>query len=377
MIEPTGPESRPASRATPQAQPARRRRATAVVAALVAVAVVSGAVAVGVTYGILRLQARTNPQDINLGSRVRLQEDSAIADVATHGLPAVVSVVTDERGQSYGSGFLLTTDGFIATAVAVVADSATLTVLVPGEGKRHDARVVDYDCATGVAVLKIDGVANLPTLSFADSSQLKVGQTVVALGGPYGSNLASKGIVDAVHRTLPVAGTIPRGPDAYADTIAADVRLDPSNSGGPLVNVAGQVVGMDVTPGSAGADGFALSSNSVQPVVEQIVQSGQLQVAEMGVQVTDLTSEQAALRGVAIGSLVASVDARSPAAAAGIRAGDVLTQVDDNRLDAAHPLLQLLRAHYKPAQRAVVSFNRSGSSSQVELTLSGGRPVCR
>ena len=339
-------------------------------------ALVSGAVAAGVTYGVLRMQSRTNPQELNLGSRVQLTEDSATGQVAARALPAVVTVVTDERGQSYGSGFLVTTDGFVATSVAVVASSATLTVLVPGEARRRDARVVDYDCAIGVAVLKVDGVSNLPTLGMGDSSLLKVGQTVVALGGPFGGSLAARGIVAALHRSQPVAGTLPRGPDSYSDTIQTDARLDSANSGGPLLNVAGQVVGMDVAAGT-GQTGFALSSNSIQPVVEQIVQSGQLQVADMGVEVTDLAPEEAALRGVPVGSLVVTVQPGSPAEAAGLKAGDVITQVDDNRLDAAHPLLQLLRAHYKPAQRAVVSYTRSGSSTQVEMTLRGGRPVCR
>jgi S1-C subfamily serine protease len=370
VIEPAGPESRSTA-----AGPERSGRA--ILAIVLVAALVGGAVAAGVTYGVLRLQSRTNPQDLNLGSRVQLTEDSATDQVTAKALPAVVTVVTDERGQSYGSGFLVTTDGFVATSVAVVASSATLSVLLPGEGKRRDARIVDYDCAIGVAVLKVDGLSNLPTLSFADSSQLKVGQLVVALGGPYGDDVASRGIVAAVHRTETVAGTLPRGPNFYSDTIQTDARIGSANSGGPLLNVGGQVVGMDVAAGSTGESTFALSSNSVQPVVQQIVQSGQLQVADMGVETADLSPEDAAVRGVPVGSLVLTVAAGSPAEAAGIKAGDVITQVDDNKVDAAHPLVQLLRAHYKPSQRTVVSYSRGGSSSQVELTVRGERPVCR
>ncbi len=374
MIEPAGAESR-STAAGPE--PGRARLSARSIVAIVLIAVLlAGTVAAGVTYGVLRLQSRTNPQELNLGSRVQLTEESAIGQVTIRALPAVVTIVTDERGQTYGSGFLVTTDGFIATSVAVVANSATLSVLLPGEGKRRDARVVDYDCATGVAVLKIDGVANLPTLSFGDSSALKVGQTVVALGGPYGETLATKGIVSAIHRSHTVVGTVPRGPSFYSDTIQSDAAVDGSTSGGPLLNVGGQVVGMNVATGAAGG-AFALSSNSVQPVVEQIVQSGQLQVADLGVETTDLSPEQAALRGVPAGGLVLAVQAGSAAEAAGLKVGDVLTQIDDNKLDAAHPLIQLLRTRYKPAQRAVVSFTRGGASNQVELTLQGGRPVCR
>lgn len=375
MIEPAGADSR-STAAGPE--PGRARLSARAILAIVLIAVLlAGTVAAGVSYGVLRLQSRTNPQDLNLGSRVQLTEESAIGQVTLRALPAVVTIVTDERGQAYGSGFLVTTDGFIATSVAVVANSANLSVLLPAEGKRRDARVVDYDCATGVAVLKIDGVANLPTLSFADSSALKVGQTVVALGGPYGETLATKGIVSATHRSHAVAGTVPRGPNFYSDTLQTDAAVDAANSGGPLINVGGQVVGMNVAGASAGAGAFALSSNSVQPVVEQIVQSGQLQVADMGVETTDLSPEQAALRGVPVGGLVVAVQPGSTAEAAGLKVGDVLTQIDDNKVDGAHPLIQLLRTHYKPSQRAVVSYTRSGAANQVELTLQGGRPVCR
>lgn len=374
MIEPAGAESRSTAAAPGSAG---RPGGRTVLALVLATALVSATVAAGVSYGVLRLQSRTNPQDLNLGSRVQLTEDSAVAQVTARALPAVVSVVTDERGQSYGSGFLVTSDGFIATSVGVVASSATLSVFLPGEARRRDARIVDYDCAIGVAVLKIDGVSNLPTLSFADSSQLKVGQEVIALGGPYGDDLASKGIVSALHRTTPVAGTVPRGPDAYSDTIESDARTGTANAGGPLLNVGGQVVGMNVAPGTGNLGTFALSSNSVQPDVQQIVQSGQLEVADMGVETDDLSPEQASLRGLPVGSLVVTVAAGSPAGASGLKAGDVITAVDDNKLDAGHPLLQLLRARYKPGQRAVVSYTRGASSSQLEMTLRSERPVCR
>lgn len=373
MIEPAGAESRPPATEPGRGGPSSR----ALLAIVLAAVLLSGLVAGGVAYGVLKLQSRTNPQELNLGSRVQLTEDSATGQVVAKALPAVVTVLSDERGQSYGSGFLVTTDGYIATSVAVVAGSGTLTVLLPGETRRRDARVVDYDCAIGVAVLKVDGVANLPTLSIADSAQLKVGQTVVALGGPYGKTLASKGIVSAVHRSAPVPGAPLNGPESYSDTIQSDARIDSANSGGPLMNVGGQVVGMDVAPGSGGQTAFALASNSIQPVVEQIAQSGQLQVADMGLRSADLSPEEAAVRGLPVGSLVVSVDSGGPAEVAGIKVGDVLTQVDDNHLDAAHPLLPLLRGHYKPAQRAVVSYSRAGSAAQVEMTLRAARPACR
>ena len=347
-------------------------------ASILVAAIVSGVVAAGVTLGVLRLQARTNPQEVNLGSHVTVTEDNAAQQVAAKALPAVVSVVTDENGRSFGSGFLITSDGFIVTNVAVVANSGTLTVFLANDPKRRDARIVDFDCETGMAVLKVEQVSGLPTLAFADSSQLKVGQSVVALGGPFGNgNLFARGAVSALHRTQSVSGSVPRGPGSYSDAIQTDAAIDGGSSGGPLVNLGGQVVGLTVaTGGSGGAAGFAISSNSVQAEVEQVVSTGQLVVADLGVGSIDLSPEEASLRGVSAGSLVTAVTSGSPAEASGLRVGDVITQLDDNQVDAAHPLAQVLRVHYRPAQRPNLTYVRGGSTNQVEVTLRGGHPAC-
>lgn len=376
MIEPEGAESHPSA---PAVLRTSRRSFTsgALVASTLVAAIVSGAVAAGVTLGVLHLQARTNPQEVNLGSNVTVTEDSAAQQVATKALPAVVSVVTDENGRSFGSGFLITSDGYIVTSVGVVANSGTLTVVLAGDTHRHDARIVDFDCQTGMAVLKVEQVSGLPTLLFGDSSQLKVGQTVVALGGPFGNgSVFAKGAVNALHRTQSVAGAVPRGSGFYSDAIETDAAIDSSSSGGPLVNLGGQVVGVAVASGAATAPGFAISSNSVQTEVEQVVTTGQLVVADLGVESTDLSQEDAAIRGLPAGSLVTAVSSASPAEASGVKAGDVITQLDDNVVNAAHPLDQVLRVRYRPAQRPTVTYVRGGSTNQVEVTLKGGHPRC-
>lgn len=368
------PEARPAT--TPM--PGRSFRPRTIVAGILVVALVSGAVAAAVTSAILATQSRTNSQELHLGSRVSITEDSAILQIAGKALPAVASVITDEGGQTYGSGFLVTTDGYIVTGVAVVADSATLSVLIPGEGKRRDARMVDYDCQTGIAVLKVDQVSGLPTLAFGDSSQLKVGQTLVALGGPYGGRTvgASRGIVGALHRTTLVTQSGLRSPVAYPDTLLTDAAVGDGDAGGPLLNVSGQVVGVMLPAAAGQGAAAAVSSNDVQNEVEQIVQAGKLVVPGLGVKVRDLGPEDAAVRGTVAGALVTAVEPGSPAEAAGLKLGDVITQLDDNPVDAAHPLAQVLRSHYRPAQRTAVSYTRGSQSSQVPVTLTGGHPAC-
>src|SRR5579859_2751379 len=139
--------------------------------AAIGVALLAATVASGVTLAILRLQARTNTQSVDIRSGVTISEDSAIVQAATRAKPAVVSIVTAQEPQlQAGSGYFVTSDGYIVTNVNVIAGAANMIVLVAGDAKVHQARLVDYDCQTAVAVLKIDQVSGLPTLAFGDPS---------------------------------------------------------------------------------------------------------------------------------------------------------------------------------------------------------------
>ena len=153
--------------------------------AITAGLLVTAIVAAGVTLAVLRFQARTNTQQVNLRNGVTITEDSAIVQAAAKARPAVVSVITQHQPTIVrGSGYLATTDGYIVTNINVIAGASGMTVLIPGDSKPHDARLVDYDCQTGVAVIKIDKVSGLPTLAFADPNALVQGQVIVAVGGP-------------------------------------------------------------------------------------------------------------------------------------------------------------------------------------------------
>src|SRR6202165_3872654 len=152
--------------------------------AIAAGLLVTALVATGVTLAILRIEAPTNPQQVNLRPGITLAQDSAIVQAAAQARPAVVSVVTQQQPALVrGSGYLATTDGYIVTNIDVIAGAGAMTVLVPGDPTAHDARLVDYDCQTGVAVIKIDKVSGLPTLAFADPTALVQGQLLVAVGG--------------------------------------------------------------------------------------------------------------------------------------------------------------------------------------------------
>jgi S1-C subfamily serine protease len=377
VIEPIGPGSQPPEPAPSagSAPASTWRRSTAVVllAAFVAAAVGTAAALV-----VLRFQGRTNPQEVNLGSRVTITEESAIVQVAAKAQPAVVTVLTRPSGDDgAGSGFFVTRDGYLVTVSEVVAGAADLAVVVPGDPRRHPARLVDADCRMGLAVLKVDGLANLPTLSVGDSAALRAGQTVVALAGPIAlRDNVSRGIVTSLHAAVTMPPMTPQGnPHQYADTIQTDARLNSQNAGGPLLNVGGQVVGVPLAS-RGGTSGTALAASDLQPEVEQVVQGGRLAVPALGIQWTDVDLRAAALEGLPQGALVTGVSGGGPADGAGLQPGDVVTQLDELKVDAAHPLGALLRTRFRPAQRVAVTASRQGSSRQVQLTLAEEQPSC-
>lgn len=345
---------------------------------LAASLLVTALVAGGVTIGILQLQSRTNTQQVNLRAGVTISEESAVIQVAARAKPAVVTVVT--KGQprfARGSGYLVTSDGYIVTNVSVIAGASTMTVLVTGDVKLHDARLVDYDCQTGVAVLKIDQVRGLPTLAFADPTALVAGQIVVAVGGPLDGGVVTPGYVSSLHRPVTVTDSVTLRSVEISDTIQTNSLISSGTAGGPLLNVGGQVVGVAMqSQGSSGSSGFGLNVADIQDDVQQILANGQVVVSSLGATSTDLGQQTASLSGLPEGGQLVTVDKAGPAAAAGLQAGDVITQLDDVKLDAAHPLRLLLRSRFRPNQRVAVTYVRAGASTQVQLTLVGEHPAC-
>src|SRR5437879_761192 len=260
---------------------------------------VTALVAAGVTLAILRVQSRTNTQQVNLRNGVTITEDSAIIAAATKARPAVVSIVTQHQPSLVrGSGYLATSDGYIVTNINVIAGASGLTVLIPGDSKAHDARLVDYDCQTGVAVIKIDKVGGLPTLGFADPNALVQGQRIVAVGGPVEGGAVTPGYVSAMHRVSSVRDPVNLGRTLQlSDTIQTNAVIDGGTSGGPLVNVGSQVVGVSMESTSA-VSGVGLNVADIQDDVQQILQTGQVVVSSLGATTADVTSDSAVLSDV-------------------------------------------------------------------------------
>jgi putative serine protease PepD len=342
------------------------------VAAVMVAALAGGAVAAGVTLGILHQQARTNQQTVDLGSRVTISEDTATANVAQKAEPAVVAIISSDTATPRGSGFLVTSDGYIVTNLEVAANAKALSALIPGDSHRHDARLVDYDCQTGIAVLKVDNVSSLPTLAFGDPTSLKVGENAVAIGGVDG---VSRGVISALHRVVMVPDPLGSG-DAIQlpDVIYTDAAVAAADSGAPLLNVGGQVVGVLILANRE--PDVALAVDGLQAAVEEIIQAGQLTVPSLGAQTLAVTSADVELGGGTVGARIESVEPGGPAQQAGLKVGDVITQLDDQKLGDQNAMPQLLRSRFKAGQKVVVTYARGGSTGQVQLTLMDERPAC-
>ena len=267
--------------------------------------------------------------------------------------------------QAQGSGFVYDSSGHVITNAHVV-DGAESAKVRFADGKTYDATVVGVDASTDLAVLKVEAPSSaLHPLELADSSQAAVGDVVVAIGSPFGlENSVTTGIVSALGRSM-------KAPNGYTITgsIQTDAAINHGNSGGPLLNLDGKVVGVNaqIESESGGNDGvgFAIPSSTVKSIVTQILEDGSVQHAYLGVSVT------AAADGTA-GAQLAEVRSGTPAAEAGLQAGDVLTAVDGDAVSSAAALQSAIDAR-KPGDRVILDYLRDGAHRTVTVTL-GTRP---
>jgi serine protease DegQ len=278
------------------------------------------------------------------------------------------SVVTVRVGEGLGSGVVWDGNGRIVTNAHVVGD-ATEVEIVLANGEQVPGEVVATDERTDVAVVDVER-AGLPPASFADSLP-DVGELAVAIGSPLGfANTVTAGIVSSLHREIPSGGTTP----ALVDLIQTDAPISPGNSGGALVNQDEEVIGINVAfippEARAVAIGFAIPAATVSDAVRQLLATGEVRHAFLGVQPTQVTPELADQLdlGVDEGALVFEVSDESPAERAGIRAGDVIVEVDGEPVRIVEDLLAALRER-DPGDTVTVTIVRDGERRDLRATL--------
>jgi serine protease Do len=270
------------------------------------------------------------------------------------------------RVQSLGSGFVIDPSGIIVTNNHVIEDADEITVNFPN-GRKLPATVIGHDDKTDIALIRVKPAAPLTAVKFGDSTKLRVGDWVMAIGNPFGlGGTVTVGIVSARNRDINA------GP--YDDFIQTDAAINRGNSGGPLFNETGEVIGINTaiispTGGSIGL-GFSIPSEIAFNIVDQLKQFGEMRRGWLGVRVQDVTDEVAKDLAMAEpkGALVAGVEETGPAAAAGIIAGDVILSLDGKAIDAMHALPRLVAD--EPVGKVVdVVIVRKGVQQTLKVTL--------
>jgi putative serine protease PepD len=260
--------------------------------------------------------------------------------------------------RSQGSGFVYDSKGDVVTNQHVV-DGATSISVRFWNGKSYDAHVVGTDASTDLAVIRVDAPSSLlQPLALGDSGSLQVGDGVVAIGSPFGlEETVTSGIVSALHRQM----TSPSG-FAIDDSIQTDAAINHGNSGGPLLDMQGRVVGVtsQIESDSGGNDGvgFAIPSSTVRSVAAQLIASGKAEHAYLGV----------SLSSAATSARIAEIRSGTPAARAGLQAGDVITALDGKRVGSSDALQSAIAAK-KPGDSVSLTYTRNGTSHTVRLTL--------
>jgi serine protease Do len=298
-----------------------------------------------------------------------------LADLADQLKPALVHVRVrrapdpdrdagpGEPRRSSGSGFVIGADGLIVTNAHVVEDAEFLQVRL-ADGRRFTGKVVGQDMRVDLALVKLDDVANLPTLPLGDSNRVRVGEFVLALGHPFGlEQSVSFGIVSRKGAPLAVAAP-------GFDFIQTDAAINPGNSGGPLVNMAGQVVGVNSMAARNGSIGFAIPSNLVKLLVPQLATKGKVEWGWLGVSIAEVGDDdldRLKLR-EAKGVLVRGVMPGEPADQGGVKPDDVIIALDGMALEAPRDLQRLVSTT-PVGKRVRVVVLRAGEQKEMEITI--------
>ena len=270
------------------------------------------------------------------------------------------------RGAGFGSGFIISDDGYVITNAHVVADATDIRV---GLQDRHEyeADLVGMDRASDIALLKLDANEELPTVTIGDSDELAVGEWVLAIGSPFGfEHTATQGIVSALARSLP--------DDTYVPFIQTDVAVNPGNSGGPLFDTDGRVVGVNsqIYSRSGGYQGlsFAIPINVAMSIADQLRENGYATRGWLGVTIQGVSQALAESFGLdrPQGALVAQVAKDSPASKGGIESGDIILTLDGRRVPTSNALPPLVGA-VAPGETVEVEVLREGERQTLDVTI--------
>ncbi|MGU3500590.1 S1C family serine protease [Mycobacterium sp. C31M] len=363
---------------TPQ-QSQKRSRAGVLVAGAVAIAVVSAGIGGGVAVLATPDQPSTSFSSggATPGMPAASVPAGTVEQVAAKVVPSVVKLETNMgRASEEGSGIILSSDGLILTNNHVVAagdapGGRPQTKVTFADGRTAPFTVVGTDPSSDIAVVRAEGVSDLTPIALGSSADLRVGQDVVAIGSPLGlEGTVTVGIVSALNRPV-AAGGDSRNQNTVLDAIQTDAAINPGNSGGALVNMNGELVGVNsaiATLGGSSAEsqsgsiglGFAIPVDQAKRIADELVQSGTASHASLGVQVGNDASVD--------GAKIVEVTEGGAAAAAGLPSGVVVTKVDGRVINSADALVAAVRSK-APGTKVTLTFDGPGGSQTMDVTL--------
>ncbi|WP_287352975.1 Do family serine endopeptidase [Mesorhizobium sp.] len=305
------------------------------------------------------------PAVVAITTKQIIQDQATLGDfLSPFGSPGLGPAQPQVR-EALGSGFVISPEGYIVTNNHVVADAGEIHVVF-SDKETLPAQLVGRDPATDLAVLKIDPRSNMTTTAWGDSDAVQPGAWTIAIGSPFGlGGTVTVGVLSARSRDINA------GP--YDDFLQTDASINRGNSGGPLFNARGEVIGVNTaivspTGGSIGI-GFAVPSRTARNVVDQLIRTGRIERGFIGVRLQEITPSIAEALGIpGKGALVASVEPGSPAEQAGIQAGDVITRFNGKDIQSVHDLT-LAAASQKPGTKTTLTRNRGGSQQEIALTI--------
>lgn len=374
---------------TPVSAPTTHNNKATIVISVIALILGCG----GLVFGLMAYLDLDPPITIHSsadGNSANFTEGS-IADVASKVSKSVVSITTSTKatdffGQTYsasgaGTGFIVTADGYVMTNKHVINGANKVTVILDDGTTYENVEVVATDPLNDVAYLKIKDVSNLTPVTLGDSNTISVGQQVIAVGNALGvyQNSVTAGIISGIGRSLTATDSSGYNSESLTGMIQTDAAINSGNSGGPLVNAAGQVIGINTATSSSAENlGFAIPISSAKGMLNQLIETGKAERTYLGVYASEITPAAAKAYNLPVTSgtylyspsSYSAIVKGSPAEKAGLKDKDIITAINGVKISDAGSLTNLI-GEYKPGDTVQLTIIRDGKESTVKVTLEG------
>jgi S1-C subfamily serine protease len=329
----------------------------------------------------------TNSDGYYTGNSVEFEETS-IANIVSKVTPAVVSIISESRASSYyslfggggtqqsaGTGMIVTKDGYILTNKHVIDGASKVQVITDAGDTYTDVEIVGTDPLNDVAYLKIKNAKDLPTVTLGDSKTIAVGQPVLAIGNALGAyqNTVTQGVISGTGRSLEAGDSNGQNTETLTDMLQTDAAINPGNSGGPLVNAAGDVIGINTAVStSANGLGFAIPISATKGMLNRIIAGKSAERAVLNLSYTTVTASLAKKNDLPVskGAYVSKVIAGGPADEAGIEKGDIITKVGNVEVGRAGSISTLV-GEYQVGDKVELTYRRGDDTKTAVVTLVG------